>query len=171
MALPLCGEKVFPELERIPVASVVFSVRGATSVVKFETSTLAAIASEQDRHRDPRTSPIIAAAIEVHRHLGPGLLESAYEECLCHELHLMGLDFKREVPLPVIYKGLPLDCGYQIDLIVREEIVVELKAIERILPIHQAQLLTYLKLADKHVGLLINFNVPVLTQGITRRVR
>jgi GxxExxY protein len=133
---------------------------------------LAAVASaEGDRYRDPRTSPIIAAAIEVHRHLGPGLLESAYEECLCHELHLMGMNFRRQVPLPVIYKGLPLDCGYQIDLIVRDEVVVELKAIERVLPIHQAQLLTYLKLADKHVGLLINFNVPILTQGITRRVR
>src|SRR6266849_2822016 len=127
--------------------------------------TLTAVASaEEERHRDPRTSPIIAAAIEVHRHLGPGLLESAYEECLCHELLLMGLDFRRQVPLPVIYKGLPLDCGYQIDLIVQDEVVVELKAIERILPIHQAQLLTYLKLAEKRVGLLINFNVPVLTQ-------
>jgi|SRR5450432_2436051 GxxExxY protein len=134
-------------------------------------STLAAIASEEDRHRDPRTSPIIAAAIEVHRHLRPGLLEFAYEECLCHELHLMGLNFRRQVPLPLIYKGLPLDCGYQIDLIVRDEVIVELKAIERILPIHQAQLLTYLKLANKHVGLLINFNVLVLTQGIPRRVR
>jgi GxxExxY protein len=134
--------------------------------------TLAAVAStEEERYRDPRTGPIIAAAIEVHRHLGPGLLESAYEECLCHELHLMGLNFRRQVPLPVIYKGLPLDCRYQIDLIVQDEVVVELKAIERILPIHQAQLLTYLRLADKSVGLLINFNVPVLTQGITRRVR
>src|SRR5216684_7403420 len=95
---------------------------------------------EDEEQRDPRTSPIIAAAIEVHRHLGPGLLESAYEECLCHELLLMGLDFRRQVPLPVIYKGLPLDCGYQIDLIVQDEVVVELKAIERILPIHQAQL-------------------------------
>ena len=133
---------------------------------------LAAVASaEEDRYRDPRTSPIIAAAIEVHRHLGAGLLESAYEECLCHELHRMELGFRRQVPLPVIYKGLPLDCGYQIDLIVRDEVIVELKAIERIFPIHQAQLLTYLKLADKQVGLLINFNVPVLTQGITRRVR
>jgi GxxExxY protein len=133
---------------------------------------LEAIASaDEDRYRDPRTSSIIAAAIEVHRHLGPGLLESAYEECLCHELHLILLDFRRRVPLPVVYKGLPLDCGYHIDLIVRDEVVVELKAIERILPIHQAQLLTYLKLAEKSVGLLINFNVPVLTQGITRRVR
>ena len=135
-------------------------------------STLAAVASaNEDRYRDPRTSPIIAAAIEVHRHLGPGLLESAYEECLCHELHLMGLSFRRQVPLPVIYKGLPLDCGYQIDLIVRDEVIIELKALERILPIHQAQLLTYLKLSDKQIGLLINFNVPILTQGITRRVR
>jgi GxxExxY protein len=134
--------------------------------------TLAAIASsDEERYRDPRTGPIIAAAIEVHRHLGPGLLESTYEECLCHELHLTGLSFRRQVPLPVIYKGFPLDCGYQIDLVVRDEVIVELKAIERILPIHQAQLLTYLKLTDKHVGLLINFNVPVLTQGITRRVR
>ena len=133
---------------------------------------LAAVAAAaEERYRDPRTSPIIGAAIEVHRHLGPGLLESTYEECLCRELHLMGLAFRRQVPLPVIYKGLPLDCGYQIDLIVRDEVVVELKAVERILPVHQAQLLTYLKLAEKPVGLLINFNVPVLTQGITRRVR
>jgi GxxExxY protein len=133
---------------------------------------LAAVASAaEERYRDPRTSPIIGAAIEVHRHLGPGLLESAYEECLCHELHLMGLGFKRQVTLPIIYKGFPLDCGYQIDLIVRDEVVVELKAVERILPIHHAQLLTYLKLAEKPVGLLINFNVPILAQGITRRVR
>jgi GxxExxY protein len=123
-----------------------------------------------DHQRDPRTSPIIASAIEVHRHLGPGLLESAYEECLCHELHLRGITFQRQVSLPVLYKGLPLDCGYQIDLIVQNEVVLELKSIEKILPIHQAQLLTYMKLARKSVGLLVNFNVPVLTQGITRRV-
>ena len=114
--------------------------------------TLTAVASvEEDRYRDPRTSSIIRAAIEVHRHLRPGLLESTYEECLCHELHLMGLDFKRQVPLPVVYKGLPLDWGYQIDLIVQDEVIVELKAIERIFPIHHAQLLTYLKLAEKLV--------------------
>src|SRR5216683_2972173 len=107
---------------------------------------------EDEEQRDPRTSAIIAAAIEVHRYLGPGLLESAYEECLCHELHLNGVAFKRQVPLPVLYKGLPLDCGYQMDLIVRDEVVVELKAIERILPVHQAQLLTYLKLSKKPVG-------------------
>ncbi len=123
----------------------------------------------EDQHRDPRTSRIIAAAIEVHRHLGPGLLESSYEQCLCHELRLRGLQFERQVPLPVIYKGLALDCGYKIDLIVQDEVVLELKSIERIMPIHQAQLLTYLKLARKSIGLLINFNVPILIQGICRR--
>jgi GxxExxY protein len=134
------------------------------------------ITTEAQRHReiedgkDPRTSPIIGAAIEVHRNLGPGLLESAYEECLCHELHLRGLDCKRQVPLPLLYKGLKLECGYKIDLIVRDQVVLELKAVERLLPIHEAQLLTYLKLTGKRVGLLINFNVPLLTQGIIRRV-
>ena len=120
--------------------------------------------------RDPRTSPILAAAIEVHRHLGPGLLESAYEECLCHELHLRGLSFQRQVDLPVDYKGLILNCGYKIDLLVQREVILELKSVEKILPVHQAQLLTYMKLANKKVGLLINFNVPLLSQGITRRV-
>jgi len=125
---------------------------------------------EDEEQKDARTAPIIGAAIEVHRHLGPGLLESAYEQCLCHELHLRGLPFKSQVNLPVSYKGLKLDCGYQIDLIVRDEVVVELKAVERIAPIHEAQLLTYLKLSGKQVGLLINFNTPLLTRGIIRRV-
>jgi GxxExxY protein len=121
-------------------------------------------------NRDPRTSPIIGAAIEVHRQLGPGLLESVYEECLCHELHLRGLGFRRQVDLPVIYKGLMLDCGYKLDLIVQNEVVLELKSVDKLHPIHEAQLLTYLRLAGKRVGLLINFNVPQLTQGIIRRV-
>ena len=125
---------------------------------------------ENEEQKDPRTSPIIGAAIEVHRHLGPGLLESAYEECLCHELHLRGLVFERQVSLPVSYKGLQLDCGYRIDLIVGQEVVIELKAVDKILPVHEAQLLTYLKTSCKRVGLLINFNVPLLTQGIIRRV-
>jgi GxxExxY protein len=120
--------------------------------------------------KDPRTSLIIGAAIEVHRILGPGLLESAYEECLCHELHLCGISFRRQVELPVEYKGIKLDCGYRVDLIVQEEVVVELKCVERVLPIHEAQLLTYMRLTGKRVGLLINFNVPLLTRGITRRV-
>jgi GxxExxY protein len=128
------------------------------------------ITTEAQRHReieegkDPRTSPIIGAAIEVHRNLGPGLLESAYEECLCHELHLRGLDFKRQEPLPLLYKGLRLDCGYKLDLIVQDQVILKLKAVEKLLPIHEAQLLTYLRLTGKRVGLLINFNVPLLTQ-------
>src|SRR5437868_12258211 len=120
--------------------------------------------------RDPRTSSIIAAAIEVHRALGPGLVESAYEECLCHELHLRGRSFQRQVDLPVSFKGLKLDCGYRIDLVVNEAVIVELKSVEKILPIHEAQLLTYLKLSGKSVGLLINFNVPLLARGVIRRV-
>ena len=134
------------------------------------------LTTEAQRHRenpeskDPRTSAVIGAAIEVHRHLGPGLLESAYEECLCHELHLRGIDFRRQVELPISYKGLKLDCGYKIDLVVRNEIILELKAVDHILPIHEAQLLTYMKLTDKNVGLLINFNVSLLTKGIVRMV-
>jgi GxxExxY protein len=125
---------------------------------------------ENEEQKDPRTARIIGAAIEVHRALGPGLLESAYEECLCHELYLRGLAFQRQVDLPVPYKGLKLDCGYKMDVVVEDEVVLELKSIEKILPVHEAQLLTYLKLSGKRVGLLINFNVPLLTQGIIRRV-
>jgi len=134
------------------------------------------LTTEAQRHResedqkDPRSAPIIGATIEVHRHLGPGLLESAYEECLCHELYLRGLAFERQVDLPVAYKGLHLSCGYKIDLIVQHEVVVELKAVERVLPVHTAQLLTYLKLSEKHVGLLINFNTSLLTHGVKRIV-
>ena len=120
--------------------------------------------------KDPRTSPIIGAAIEVHRELGPGLLESAYEHCLCHEFTLRELDFRRQVDVPVYYKGLKLDCGYKIDFVVGNDIVVELKAVDKLLPVHEAQLLAYLSLLHKRVGLLINFNVPVLVQGIIRRV-
>ena len=116
------------------------------------------------------TEVIIGAAIDVHRELGPGLLESAYEECLCHEVHLRGLKFQREVDLPVIYKGLKLDCGYRLDVVVEEQVVLELKSIEQILPIHHAQLLTYLRLSGKRIGLLMNFNVAVLKNGIVRRV-
>jgi GxxExxY protein len=116
------------------------------------------------------TEPIIGGAIEVHKALGPGLLESAYEECLCHELHLRGLSFHRQVALPVEYKGMQLDCGYRLDLVVEDAVVVELKAVERLLPIHEAQLLTYLRLNGSKVGLLLNFNVSVLKNGIIRRV-
>src|SRR6516162_9322487 len=115
---------------------------------------------EIDSERDPRTAAIIGAAIEVHRSLGPGLLESAYEECLCHELHLRSLVFERQVDLPISYKGVRLSCGYKIDLLVQNEVILELKAVERILPVHEAQLLTYLRLLNKQVGLIINFNTP-----------
>jgi len=134
------------------------------------------LTTESQRHReienekDPRTAAIIGAAIEVHRQLGPGLLESAYEQCLCHELHLRGLLFRCQVDLPVSYKGLQLDCGYKIDVLVNDEVIIELKSVEKILPVHEAQLLTYLKLSGKKVGLLINFNSSLLTQGIIRRV-
>ena len=116
------------------------------------------------------TGAIIGAAIEVHRSLGPGLLESAYEECLCEELKLRGIPFDRQRPLPVNYKGRQLDCGYRLDLLVDNAVVVELKAIEALAPIHDAQMLTYLRLGGWKVGLLINFNVPVLREGIRRKV-
>jgi len=116
------------------------------------------------------TKEIISAAIEVHRALGPGLLESAYEECLCRELSLRKVPFERQVPLPVEFKGLRLDCGYRLDLLVANTVVVEIKAVEPLSSIHDAQLLTYLRLGGWKVGLLINFNVSVLKNGIRRRV-
>jgi GxxExxY protein len=111
---------------------------------------------------------IVGAAIEVHRHLGPGLLESAYEACLCTELNRRGVPYERQVPLPVQYYGTSVSCGYRIDLIVGELVVVEIKSVSRIHPIHKAQVLTYLKLLNKGLGILINFNVEVLRHGICR---
>ena len=116
------------------------------------------------------TGKIIGAAIEVHKELGPGLLESAYQLCLARELTLRALDFEQEVPLPIQYKGAILDGGYRADFIVAQKAIVELKAIDNLAPIHEAQLLTYLKLSGCHVGLLINFNVQILKNGIVRRV-
>ena len=116
------------------------------------------------------THGIIAAAIEVHRAFGPGLLESSYQEALCYELAQAGLSFQRQVPIPLNYKGVPLSCGYRLDFLVEDEVIVETKAVEHLLPVHSAQLLTYLKCADKQVGLLINFNVPALKDGIRRMV-
>ncbi len=114
------------------------------------------------------TGKVIGAAIEVHKALGPGLLESAYEECLCHEFNLRSFPFERQKELPIEYKGVKLDCGYRLDIVVWNKIILELKSCSELLPIHEAQLLTYLKLANKKVGLLINFNVPVLKDGIKR---
>ncbi len=116
------------------------------------------------------TESVIGATIEVHRELGPGLLESAYEECLCHELRLRDIPFARQVAVPVNYKGVSLDCGYRLDLLVDDSVIVELKCVDKLLPIHSAQLLTYLKLSGKCVGLILNFQVPVLKEGIVRRV-
>jgi GxxExxY protein len=120
--------------------------------------------------RDQETYPIIGAAIEVHRVLGPGLLESAYEECLCHELTIRGIPFRRQVEIPVKYKGVSLACGYTADLVVNGNVVIELKVVEHIARVHEAQLLTYMKLLCLHKGLLINFHGTVLRQGIVRRV-
>jgi GxxExxY protein len=116
------------------------------------------------------TEAVIGACIEVHRNTGPGLLESVYEKCLCRELNLRNIPFVCEHPLPLNYKGLILDCGCRIDLLVDQRLVLELKSVEKILPVHEAQLLTYLRLGKWEVGLLINFNVPVLKNGIVRKV-
>lgn len=120
--------------------------------------------------QDPLTEVIIGAAIEVHRSLGPGLLESAYEVCLCDELRTRKVPFEQQVAVPVVYKGRRLDCGYRLDLLVDRQVIVEIKAIEALDKIHEAQLLTYLRLTKLSRGLLINFNVPVLKDGIRRRV-
>jgi GxxExxY protein len=118
--------------------------------------------------RDPFTGKIIGLAIEVHRVLGPGLMESTYQRCLAHELELQDLSFRFEHPMPVAYKGVQLDCGYRIDLLVEDRLILELKAVETVSGIHKAQLLTYMKLSGIRTGLLINFNVQRLADGIER---
>jgi GxxExxY protein len=120
--------------------------------------------------RDPLTERIIGAAIEVHRVLGPGLLESAYEECLAWELAQGGLAVERQVPLPVVYKEVKLDAGFRLDLLVEKQVIVELKTVERLLPVHEAQLLTYLRLSGLRTGLIPNFFAAVLKHGIKRMV-
>jgi GxxExxY protein len=116
------------------------------------------------------TERIIGCAIEVHRHLGPGLLESAYEECTCYEITEAGLRIQRQVPLPVTYKKVVLDFGYRMDAVVEDVVVVEFKTVEKLLPVHEAQLLSYLRLSGLSVGLLFNFHVPVLKDGLKRIV-
>ncbi len=111
---------------------------------------------------------VIGACIEVHRHLGPGLLESAYEQCLAHELKQLGIPFVRQHPIPVAYKGLALDYGYRLDFLVADEVIVELKATEQLLPVHEAQVLTYLKLTGFRTGLLVNFGAETLRRGLRR---
>ena len=119
---------------------------------------------------DDLSNQVIGKAIEVHRVLGPGLLESTYEQCLAHELNRAGIGFKLQHPLPVHYKGIRLDCGYRVDVMVEDKLILELKSVDTVLGIHQAQLLTYMKLAGIKTGLLINFNVPQLKEGIKRFV-
>ena len=122
----------------------------------------------ESTERDPLTGAILGAAIEVHRELGPGLLESAYEECLCRELSLRRVSFERQVPQPVVYKDVHLDCGYRMDIVVEKKVVIEIKSVDAINPIHEAQILTYMKLSGLHTGLLLNFNTAVLKDGIKR---
>lgn len=126
-------------------------------------------------HRDTETQRlnqlterVIGGCIQVHRALGPGLLESAYEKCVCYELSQAGLLFESQVALPVVYKDVNLECGYRMDIVVEDVLVLEIKPVERIIPVHEAQLLSYLKLADKPIGLLLNFHAPVLKDGIKR---
>jgi GxxExxY protein len=114
------------------------------------------------------TEKTIGCAIEVHKHLGPGLLESAYQECLYYELLHAGLNTEKQRPVPVVYKEIHLDCGYRIDLLVENMVIVELKTVEQFSPVHEAQLLTYMKFAQKSIGLLINFNVTLLKNGLRR---
>ena len=123
-----------------------------------------------DKQRDPLSDKVIGLAIEVHRGLGPGLLESIYEECLSLELKEHGLSHARQVPLPIVYKTVRLDCGYRMDFVVEGRLVLELKAVERLLAVHKAQLLTYLKLSGHKTGLLFNFNEVVLKDGLVRVV-
>ena len=116
------------------------------------------------------TERIIGCAIEVHKHLGPGLLESAYEECLAYELQNAGLKIERQKPVPVVYKNIKLECGYRIDILVENSVVIELKTAQEFNPVFEAQVLTYLKFAEKKIGLLINFNVKLLKEGLKRYI-
>jgi GxxExxY protein len=117
------------------------------------------------------TEKIIGAAIEVHKLLGPGLLESAYEECLDYELKSVGLNTKRQVPVPIVYKEIKLECGYRIDLLVEDKVIIELKSVEILNPVHEAQILTYMQFAEKRIGLLMNFNVTKFKNGFRRYIK
>ena len=124
----------------------------------------------QDYKYSELTSKIIGCAIEVHKALGPGLLESAYEECLAYELQKAGLRIERQKALPVVYKDIKLDCGYRIDILVENAVVLELKSIDAVSPVHEAQILTYLKFSEREIGLLINFNVTLLKNGLKKYI-
>lgn len=123
---------------------------------------------DTEAQRDPLTNKVIGAAIEVHRILGPGMLESVYELCLCQELGLLGIPLRRQVPIPIRYKGVELDGGFRLDIVVDNALILELKTVDSLMPIHEAQLLSYMRMSGLKTGLLINFNVPVLKNGIKR---
>lgn len=125
---------------------------------------------DADQGQDPLSRKVIGLAINVHRALGPGLLESAYEHCLGHELHLNGIEFARQVPLPIRYKDTDLECGYRLDLVVENVLLLELKAVDGLTPLHDAQIITYLRLSGLKTGLLMNFNTTMLKNGIRRFV-
>lgn len=129
-----------------------------------------ALLTQRLKPPDQLSERVIGAAIEVHRHLGPVLMESAYEECLCHELSLLGLRFERQLPLPIQYKGVRLALDYRLDIVVEALLLVELKAVEKVLAVHEAQMLTYLRLSGIRVGLLMNFCAPTLQDGLRRRI-
>ena len=137
---------------------MVFSVLSVSSVVNLPMTD------------NELTHEIIGGAIAVHKNLGPGLLESTYEECLCHELSQHGIPFERQKPVPVVYKGVKLDCGYRLDLLVAGRVILELKSVEALAPIHDSIMITYLKLSGHRIGLLMNFNVQTLKEGIKRLV-
>jgi len=122
-------------------------------------------------NRHPVTEAFLGCAIEVHRHLGPGLLESAYEHSLAHELTAHGIQYQRQVPVALNYKGTPIDCGYRIDLLVEDDLLIELKSVDRLHPVHVAQVLTYLRLSGARQALLLNFNVPRLRDGLKSYLR
>ena len=153
-------------MESKPLTVELAEIAKETRMTSVVTETI----SDKRDQLDSITRAIIGAAIDVHRILGPGLLESAYESCLAYELSQRGLSFRQQVSLPVHYKNVQLDCGYRLDLFVEDEIIVEIKSGEELAPIHQAQLLSYLRVSGKRVGLLINFNVRVLKQGLKRIV-
>jgi GxxExxY protein len=146
------------------VATIIASARATNNFTTEDTEKIDMRSSPED----PLSERAIGLAIDVHRHLGPGLLESAYEECLCFELKHAGVEFARQVALPIVYKGMRLDSGYRMDVVVQEELVVEIKAVEKLMPIHEAQVLTYLRLSGRKVGPLMNFNSVMLKDGLRR---
>jgi GxxExxY protein len=146
------------------------ATRKITTKSTKDTKKMEEVFEPVSREVDEIAGSVVDAALRVHRALGPGLLESAYEVCLCHELARRGIPFERQKPWPIVYEGIRLDAGFRLDLFVADQVIVELKAVDQMCPLFEAQVLTYLKLTGRRVGLLINFNVPLLKDGIKRLV-